>query len=191
MNDNGYSFIDYELLGIVGINLFHTEDYRGRMVKDYSEEALLNYGIKFVVRESMYIHSNKSVIRGIHFQEIREQSKIVQCISGNIWAVVVDVNPNRKTFGKWEAIDINHGKAVYIPGDYALGTLALEESVIACKCGEKYYQEFDTGIKWDDPTIGIKWPSSLFGVPIISWRDESLQSFQEYIRKRSKRGKSR
>lgn len=187
MRSADYSFFEYELLGIIGINLFRTEDYRGKMTKDYSEDVFKKFGISFIVKESMYIYSKKSVIRGLHFQETYEQPKIVQCISGNVWAVVVDINPDRKTFGKWEPVDINYGKSVYVPGDFALGTLAMEESVIACKYGEKYYAEYDTGIKWNDSTIGIEWPVRMIGNPIVSQKDEKLQSFQEYVLKQKGR----
>ena len=190
MKCTAYSFIKYELADVVGINLFQTEDGRGRMIKDYSKEAFSLHGINFSVKESMYIYSKKSVIRGLHFQEKKGQPKIVQCITGNVWAAVVDVNPARKTFGKWETIDINHGKAVFIPGDYAFGTLAIEDSVIACKYGEKYFAEFDTGIKWNDPTVGIQWPIHLIGNPIISEKDENLQSFYEYANRRRRKEKN-
>lgn len=183
VNKQNYKFIEYEFPGVVGIEPFYIEDNRGYMMKDFSKEVFLNHGIRFEVEESLYITSKKNVLRGLHFQLLRGQPKVIQCIQGRIWAVVVDINPDRLTFGRWIEINPNQGKEVYVPGDYALGTLALEDSIIACKYGEKYYSQLDSGIKWDDADIGIKWPIGEIENLIISQKDQAMQSMKDYLKK--------
>lgn len=175
---------ELSLAGVMLITPFSYSDNRGEMVKDYSKEFFDMNGIDFQPIETIYIHSRKSVLRGLHFQREKEQPKLVRCISGSIWAAVVDLRVDSPTLGKWLSVELNqmNGKEVFVPGGFAFGTLALEDSFISCKCGEAYYAEYDGGIRWNDPLLDVRWPlDSLENTPIISNKDIQLQSFRDYL----------
>lgn len=120
------------------------------------------------------------MLRGLHFQSYKGQDKLLECIQGLVWAVVVDVDKNSKTFGKWIEVDIHGGHAIYVPHRCAFGALTIEDSVVVCMCGEKYNPQYSSGIKWNDPYLNIKWPITNFEDLIISEKNQQLQSFIDY-----------
>ena len=159
------------------------EDFRGSVSKVYSREILRKEGIVFDCVEDLIIYSKKSVIRGLHFQKKEGQSKMVQVFEGKIFAVILDIDEKSETFGKWVSIEmINNGEVIYIPEKCAFGSLALENSIISCKCGNKFVAEYSDGILWNDKDIKIDWPLDELGViPILSDKDKNLQLLKEYI----------
>jgi dTDP-4-dehydrorhamnose 3,5-epimerase len=72
---------------------------------------------------------------------------------------------------------------LYIPGEFGHGYLVLEPSIVAYKCSEKFYGEYDDGIKWDDADIGIDWPVDGVDNIILSEKDRNLQSFKQFTDK--------
>lgn len=165
---------------------FHAEDYRGGLIKDFSQEMFRMNGVSFCVIESLYISSNKGVIRGLHFQRIRQVPKLVRCISGHVWDVVVDLRKNSPTFKQWQGFDLSteDNASLFIPSGCANGIMAIEPSIVSCKCGEKFYGEYDAGIAWNDPDIGIEWPLGAVGglnKVVLSDKDKQLPSFVEFL----------
>ncbi len=179
--------LDYKekaLLDVYEVKVFSAKDSRGYVVKPFDKHILETIGVTFTPYEAMIIESKKDVLRGVHFQFGFKQDKLVQCISGKVWAVVVDLRPESKTIGQWVKVNINDGMAVYVPRGCAFGTLALEDSWISCMFGCQYNAELDSGIRWDDADIDIKWPLNLIqGEAILSEKDKSLMSYRDYLKK--------
>lgn len=175
-----YKFEEQSISGVYAITPFSASDFRGAGIKDYSEEVFKQNGICFQPKEILTIKSKKGVLRGIHFQRVKEQAKLIRCISGQLWCTVVDIRKESETFGQWISVDINEGMEIYVPGDCAVGTLALADSLMICTYSEKYYGEYDDGIRWDDKDIGVEWPlDQIEGSPMISDKDKALGSFSE------------
>ena len=181
-----FEFISFgNIKGVYKLNGFCAEDNRGMMKKLYSEKKFLDNEINFTPMEVMNIYSNKNVLRGLHYQRKKMQSKLISCIMGRIWGVIVDLRKNSETFGKWISFEIS-GKdelttEILIPSGCGLGTLAIEESLISCICGENYYRDYDDGILWNDKDIGIEWPlERLDGTVIISDKDNNFKSFKDF-----------
>ncbi|MCM1174358.1 MAG: dTDP-4-dehydrorhamnose 3,5-epimerase [Blautia sp.] len=178
-----FEFHDTEFKDVKLINPFISDDERGLFVKDYSKEVFELNGIKHDLKEVFYTESYKGVIRAIHFQRVKEQAKLVRCISGHIYDVVVDLRPDSMTFGKWQGFELtgeNHME-ILIPENFGHGYLVLEDSIVSYKCAEKFYGEYDDGIRWNDPDINIQWPLELVdGKIILSEKDKKLQSFREF-----------
>lgn len=175
-----YKFEEQCISGVYKIMPFSSSDYRGYGVKDFSEEVFRENGICFQPKEILTIRSKKGVLRGIHFQRIKGQAKLIRCIEGKLWCAVVDIRKDRATFGQWISVDINEGMEIYVPGDCAVGTLALEDSLMLCTYDEKYYGGYDDGIRWDDMDIGIEWPlDEIEGVPVLSEKDKRLGAFSK------------
>lgn len=183
---NLFQYIPYgNINGVYKLSAFSASDSRGGMMKLYSEKQLRNNEVDFVPKEVMYIHSNKNVLRGLHFQREKMQPKLIGCICGTIWGAIVDLRINSETFGKWVSFEISskdeNATEILVPNGCALGTLAMEDSVISCICGENYYQEYDDGILWNDKEIGIDWPLEKLENDIrVSDKDKSLKTFEEY-----------
>lgn len=179
-----FSFQELDLKGAFLIKPFVAYDERGYFVKDYSKELFEEYGIKHELNEVFYTNSKKGVIRAIHFQRIREQAKLVRCVSGKVYDVIVDLRKESPTFGMWRGFYLSeeNKEQLFIPEQFGHGYLVLEPSIVSYKCGEKFYGEYDDGIMWNDPTISIKWPLQLVNNKIIlSEKDKRLQSFKEYV----------
>ncbi len=164
------------------IDVFHVEDSRGKLTKCFSNDLLSEYGFQFDIEETLIIRSGKNVLRGLHFQKNIPVEKLLTCIQGKLYAVVVDIRPNSTSFGKWDAIEMEEDMMIYVPKGYALGTYAFEDSSMLCMNSEKNYSEYSAGIIWDDRTLNISWPCIENGDdPILSEKDQKLQSFNDYI----------
>ena len=180
-----FEFKETSLKGAYEIMPFYATDERGGFVKDYNIYIFKANSIEHELKEVFYTISKKGVIRATHFQLVKQQSKLVRCISGHVYDVIVDLRPDSPTFGKWLSFDLTgeNQKALYIPQYFGHGYLVLEDSVVSYKCGEVFYGEGDSGIMYDDPDINIQWPfEKIEGIEnvIISEKDKALMSFQEY-----------
>ena len=181
-----FEFHRTEIQGVIEVIPFNADDVRG-FTKDYSKEIFESNGIFYNLAEIFYTTSHKGVIRALHFQREKHQPKLVRCIHGHVWDVVVDLRKNSPTFKKWQAFDLMGEKhnEILVPAGCAHGYLVLEEnSIVSYKCSEKFYGEFDDGIRWDDPEIGVTWPLELVGgreKVILAEKDKMLQSFTEFM----------
>lgn len=181
-----FNFKETDLKGAYLIDSFFISDERGTFKKDYSKEIFEKNGIYHDLKEVFYTRSKTGVLRGIHFQSIKEQTKLIRCISGKIFDVIVDLRRNSKTFGEWRGFYLSgeNNKQIYVPKNFGHSYLALEPSIVSYKCGEKFYREYDDGIMWNDPKIGIKWPLDLVnGDVTLSDKDKNLQSFETFQKK--------
>ena len=181
-----FEFQGTAIPGLIEVTPFNADDIRGCFTKDYSKEVFEANGIHHDLAEVFYTTSHKGVIRALHFQRVKQQPKLVRCIWGHVWDVVVDLRKDSPTFKKWLSFDLtgeNHNE-ILVPAGCAHGYLVLEDSIVSYKCGEKFYEEYDDGILWNDPDIGVTWPLDLVGGPdrvILAEKDKGLQTFAEFM----------
>lgn len=180
-----FQFQELDLKGAFLITPFYATDERGGFVKDYNVDLYRENGIEHELKEVFYTISKKGVIRATHFQLVKQQPKLVRCISGHVYDVIVDLRPDSPTFGQWRGFDLSgeNQNTLYIPQYFGHGYLVLEDSVVSYKCGEVFYGEGDSGIMYNDPEIAIEWPMEKIGGIenlIISEKDKNLMSFAEY-----------
>ena len=185
-----FEFKETSLKGAYEITPFFASDERGGLIKDYNVDTFKANGIDHELKEVFYTLSKKGVIRATHFQLVKQQAKLVRCISGHVYDVIVDLRPDSPTFGQWQGFDLtgDNQKCLYVPQYFGHGYLVLEDSIVSYKCGEVFYGEGDSGIMYNDPQINIKWPFEKIGGienMIISDKDKALMSFEEYKRKMS------
>lgn len=183
-----FEFKEISLKGAYKIQPFYATDERGGFVKDYNIDMFKANGIEHELKEVFYTISRKGVIRATHLQLMKPQAKLVRCISGHVYDVIVDLRPDSPTFGKWMGFDLTGENQVelYIPQYFGHGYLVLEDSVVSYKCGEVFYGEGDSGIMYNDPDINIQWPfEKIGGIEnlIISEKDTQLMSFGDYQKK--------
>ena len=153
-------------------------DARGWFTEVYSERAFAERGIA-----SRFVQDNHSLsvpaftLRGLHFQTPPHgQDKLIRCIRGRIFDVVVDVRAGSPTYGKWTGVELSaeNGRQLFVAVGFAHGFLTLEPNCeVAYKVSDLYAPDCDGGVRWDDPAIGIDWP--LGGArPELSPKDERL-----------------
>ena len=186
--------LSIEKTPIKGLTIIHPhvfEDERGYFIKDFERSFYLKNGLPVDFIETNESKSKKGTIRGLHFQQRFSQGKLIRVIKGSVYDVAVDLRFDSPTFGKWmgfELSEYNHN-ILYIPDGFAHGFLALDDdSIFSYKCTNKYAPEFDSGILYNDPEIGVKWPVDRVGGwehVITSAKDAMLQTLKEFINKKT------
>jgi dTDP-4-dehydrorhamnose 3,5-epimerase len=136
-------------------------------VATYAESAGIN--LPFV--QDNHSRSSKGVLRGLHFQKNKPQGKLIRVVRGEVYDVAVDIRPNSKTFGKWEAVILSeHNKLQFwVPPGFAHGFVVLSDIAdFEYKCTDFYDSTDEGSILWSDPDLGIQWPVQN---PIVSAKD--------------------
>lgn len=182
-----FLFKKLDLAGAWQIDPFCATDERGGLVKDYNVETFRANGIDYELQEVFYTISKRGVIRATHFQLGKQQPKLVRCINGHVYDVIVDLRPDSPTFKQWRGFHLTgeNMKTLLVPAYFGHGYLVIENSIVSYKCAQVFYDEGDSGIMYNDPDLGIMWPFELIGGKdrlIISDKDLKLMSFKEYAR---------
>ena len=137
------------------------------------------YNIKIVF--SAIAYSKKNVIRGLHYQSPKKQTKIIHVVKGKIMDVVVDIKKNSKTFGKSFKYILNEGDTLIVPNHYAHGYECLSKNSTIIYYLDNYRNiKGENGILYNDKNLKIKWKTKH---PIISKRDQTSNSFYEFKKK--------
>ncbi|HGY3715033.1 TPA: dTDP-4-dehydrorhamnose 3,5-epimerase [Citrobacter gillenii] len=149
-------------------------DDRGFFFESFSQkvfEEAVGRKVDFV--QDNHSKSVKNVLRGLHYQlEPYAQGKLVRCIVGEVFDVAVDIRNDSPTFGNWVGVFLSaeNKRQLWIPEGFAHGFYVISSvAEFVYKTTNYYYPESDRGIRWDDPTIDIKWP--LTNEPVLSGKD--------------------
>ena len=181
-----FGFQKLSMEGAYLIKPFFSTDERGCLIKDYNINTFLEEGIEYDLKETFYTINKRGVIRAIHFQLEKPQPKLMRCISGHVFHVIVDLRSSSKTFGQWQSFNLkaDDPTSLLVPAGFGQGYLALEDSIMSYKASEVFFAEGDSGIMYNDPDINIEWPFELIGGKekmIISNKDTELISLKQYI----------
>lgn len=140
------------------------------------------------VPETEFVQDNQSLsvrngtIRGLHFQSHpAAQGKLVRCLAGRIFDVAVDLRNGSPTFGKWVSVELSPEDCnqLWVPVGFGHGFCSLEpNSVISYRVTDYYSAENDKGVSWDDPDIGVVWPS-VADASTLSAKDRKQPSLSE------------
>ena len=150
-------------------------DRRGYF-KELYRENIIQKRFPFLVMS----FSKKNVVRGLHIQKNKMQGKFVTVLKGKIFDVAVDLRKKSKTFGKYftTVMSEKNSKSIFIPPGFAHGFLSLDkENFVIYSCTKYRSKNDEIGIKYDDSTLKIKWPSNKI---ILSDKDKKNLSFEEY-----------
>ena len=159
------------------------KDKRGFFLESWNRkkmENILKKDINFV--QDNHSFSQKGVLRGMHYQVSPfQQSKLIRCLSGEIYDVVVDLRKNSKTFGTWAGIILNDKnlKEFWIPAGFAHGFITLSNSANVIYKTDAYWdKKSENALIWNDKTINIKWPETICEI-IISDKDREAKTLNE------------
>ena len=167
------------LPGVILIEPAVFADERGFFLETWSAARYRDAGVLVDFVQSNQVRSRRGVLRGLHFQLVRPQAKLVWAVSGEILDVAVDVRRGSTTFGRWFGATLsgeNH-RQMFVPAGFAHGYCVLSESAdVVYLCSDFYWPAGDRGVRWDDPAIGIEWPP---GEKLLSAKDRALPSLTD------------
>ena len=154
-------------------------DNRGFFFESYTKKDFEQLGIREDFVQDNHSCSKKGVIRGLHYQSGYPQGKLVRVLRGSVYDVIIDIRKGSPHYGKYFGIPLNSKDhtMVYVPVGFAHGFLSLEDQTeVEYKTTDYYHPEFDAGIIWNDPNIGINWPLKEYGIdsPLLSAKDANL-----------------
>jgi dTDP-4-dehydrorhamnose 3,5-epimerase len=157
-------------------------DDRGFFFESYNERDFGNAtGIMSRFVQDNHSKSARHVLRGLHYQIMHPQGKLVRVISGEVYDVAVDIRKNSPTFGKWvgEILSTENRRMLWIPEGFAHGFLVLSDSAeFLYKTTDYWSPEHERTISWNDPDLAIDWP--LNGEePLLSGKDRQGKPFRE------------
>jgi dTDP-4-dehydrorhamnose 3,5-epimerase len=157
-------------------------DARGSFTEVYHEEKFAEVGLPTKFVQDNHSRSGRHVLRGLHYQVVEPQGKLVRAATGVIFDVAVDLRRSSPTFGHWvgETLEAESGRQIWIPEGFGHGFLVLSEVAdVTYKCTRPYRSEHDRSVRWDDPRIGVDWPLPEAAEAILAERDRQAPLLAE------------
>lgn len=148
-------------------------DHRGFFMETWREEVFHRAGIDIRFVQENHSRSTQGTLRGLHYQLVRPQGKLVRAVAGEIFDVAVDVRKRSPTFGQWTGhrLSAENKLALWVPAGFAHGFYVMSESAeVVYSCTDYYAPEHECGLYWGDESVGIEWPFE-GQAPILSSKD--------------------
>lgn len=174
--------MDFRSTPIEGVVLIEGEprhDERGSFERAFCVETFAGAGIQCAVRQtSISTNPIAGTLRGMHYNKAPfGEAKLVRCVAGSIFDVVVDLRPDSLTFKAWHGVELTstNNRSLYIPSGIAHGFLSLVgNSVVYYMMDADHQPSASAGVRWNDPTFAVEWPSN---PTVISPRDDAYPDF--------------
>ena len=169
--------------GIAGVLLIEPKifgDARGFFFESWNAQAFATAGIPAAFVQDNHSRSPRGVLRGLHYQIVQPQGKLVRVTAGAVYDVAVDLRRASPTFGRWvgERLSGENRRMLWIPPGFGHGFLVLSDSAdFLYKTTDYYAPEHERVIAWNDPDLAIAWPLS--GAPTLSARDDAGPRFRD------------
>ena len=159
------------------------EDERGYFTRIFCRESFSRHCLRDCSNQnSLSYNKSKATLRGLHFQRPpHEETKLVRCVSGSIFDVIVDLRRESPTYRQWHGVELSeaNGLALYIPNGFAHGYQTLvDDTTIVYHIADPYVPEAAAGFAWNDPQIGIDWRIE---PKILNARDSDLPCFHDAV----------
>ncbi len=174
-------FQETKLGGAYVVELEKRFDARGFFARAFCEREFAEHGLPTRFPQcnlSRNLHA--ATLRGMHYQAAPyRETKLVRCVAGAIYDVIVDLRPSSPTRLGWVGVELSahEGRALFIPEGFAHGFITLTDAVdVFYQMGEFYQPDAARGLRWNDPRLGIEWPRS---PAVISERDATYPDFDE------------
>lgn len=153
--------IDTGIPGLIVVEPKAFGDARGFFLETYAESRYREAGITERFVQANHSRSRRGVLRGLHYQLVQPQGKLVSVARGSVFDVAVDIRRGSPTFGKSYGVvldDVTH-RQMYVSPGFAHGFVVLSgECDFFYQVTDYYHPASEQGIAWDDPALGIEWP---------------------------------
>jgi dTDP-4-dehydrorhamnose 3,5-epimerase len=151
------------LVGAYTIDLEKRGDDRGFFARMFCEREFAEAGLEtHFVQVNNSLTGKKGTLRGLHYQlPPAAEVKVVRCVRGALWDVIVDIRAGSPTFGKWFGVELTaeNRRMMYVPRGFAHAFVTLTDDVEAIYLVSAFYSpENERGVRWNDPAVGIDWP---------------------------------
>lgn len=156
-------------------------DERGFFLESWNARLFAEAGLGLQFVQDNHSRSQKGVLRGMHFQNPGAQSKLVRVVNGAVFDVAVDLRRASPTFGRWAGVTLSaeNKRMFWVPEGFAHGFLTLSDDTdFLYKCTAPYAPQFEQSLAWDDPDVGIVWPSDGLDVK-LSAKDKDGKSLAD------------
>jgi len=174
--------LDCPIEGLKVIELARHGDARGFFVERFHAERFKEVGLPYEFLQDNHSRSAPGVLRGLHYQFVPPQGKLVGVTRGRVWDVAVDIRKGSPTFGKYYGVELSdeNARLFWIPAGFAHGFCVLgdEPADMLYKVTGLYNPKNEGGIAYNDPDIAIDWPVEN---PTISARDTTQPSLMQYV----------
>jgi dTDP-4-dehydrorhamnose 3,5-epimerase len=176
-------FTETKLKGAYIIELKKIGDERGFFARAFCKNEYAEFNLpNDIVQINNSLSKDKGTLRGMHYQLApKGEDKVVRCIKGSLYDVIIDIRPESETFGEWFGIELSaeNRKMLFVPKGFAHGFITLEDDTEAFYLVTEYYApEAERAIRWNDPKFGIEWPIE---PTIISEKDLNHPDFDPDI----------
>jgi len=154
-------------------------DARGFFMELWNRNHYSEAGLNVQFVQDNLSRPSRGTLRGLHFQNPHAQGKLLQALEGEVFDVAVDLRRSSPTFGQWHGVFLSaeNKRQFFVPAGFAHGFLVTSDSALFYyKCTETYSPRHEFVIRWDDPDIGIKWPSER---PLLSDKDAKAPSLRD------------
>lgn len=173
-------FTETKLKDVFILELEKNVDERGYFARTFCENEFSNAGIPFKpVQANISYNQHKHTLRGMHYQASPdEEAKLVNCVRGAIYDVIIDIRVGSPTFNKWLGIELSaeNKKMLYIPEGFAHGFITLaDDTEVNYLMSEFYKPGSGRGLRWDDPAFNIEWPAE---ISVISEKDKQWPPYK-------------
>jgi dTDP-4-dehydrorhamnose 3,5-epimerase len=176
----GFTFTPLDLQEVLLVEPDTYRDERGFFRETFKASAFAHGGVGEAFVQANVSRSNARVLRGLHFQRPPAAvAKLVSVAQGRIFDVAADVREDSATLGRWVGAELSaaDGRSLFVPEGFAHGFLALEnDTVVTYLMTGEFSPEHDSGVRWDDPDLGIDWP---LAAPILSEKDRALPMLRQ------------
>jgi dTDP-4-dehydrorhamnose 3,5-epimerase len=174
-------FVALPLAGAFVIEIEPIEDERGFFARTFCADEFREHDLEPCIAQcNVSYNRKKGTLRGMHYQAApHQEAKIVRCIRGAIFDVIVDLRPDSRTYRQWTSVELTAGnrRALYVPKQLAHGFQTLvDDSEVYYEMSERFVPEAGRGVRWNDTAFGVQWP---FADPILSLRDAAYPDFRE------------
>jgi dTDP-4-dehydrorhamnose 3,5-epimerase len=157
-------------------------DQRGFFLEAWNAETFAAAGIDTSFVQDNHSRSARGVLRGLHYQLVQPQGKLVRVVAGRAFDVAVDMRRSSPSFGRWVGVELSADnlRMLWVPPGFAHGFLAVEDGTdFLYKCTEFYAPQHERSLLWSDPAIGIDWPLSEIGTPSLTAKDAAAVTLAE------------
>jgi len=155
-------------------------DHRGFFMETWNQKKFQEAGLNLTFVQDNHSSSVKGTLRGLHYQLVNPQGKLVRVTAGEVFDVAVDIRRSSPTFGKWvgEILSAENKKMFWVPPGFAHGFLVLSDiAEFQYKCTDFYNPTHEKCIIWNDPQLSIAWPLEPALQPILSAKDQQGKTF--------------
>jgi dTDP-4-dehydrorhamnose 3,5-epimerase len=159
------------------------QDARGFFTETFREDQFKEMGLPYHFVQDNHSRSAYGVVRGLHFQWDPPMGKLMRVTQGKAFLVAVDIRKGSPTLGKWVGVEASaeNRRQVWAPAGFARGFCVLSEfAEIQYKCTGTYNNKAESGIRWNDPQIGIEWPISAAETS-LSEKDKTAQTLAQWL----------